>query len=108
MTSTITITRYTRVGYGCTSRPEQTPAGLRIAAPEQRWTGTPRTVREARSERLRSIGVTGGGSCEYREAYYVGGRRVVESYRGETSDALAMLCDGVVSEATITVDFGEL
>lgn len=101
MTSTITITRSTRLGYGCTSRPEQ---GLRIAAPEQRWTGTPRTVREARSERLRSIGVTGGGSCEYREALFVGGRRVVESYRGEALDALAMLCDGIATEATLTVE----
>lgn len=104
MTSTIAITRSTRLGYGCTSRPEQTATGLRIAAPEQRWVGTPRTVREARSERLRSIGVTGGGSCDYREALFVGGRRVVESYRGEAFDALAMLCDGIVTEATLTVE----
>lgn len=104
MTTRITITRSTRLGYGCTSLPEQGPHGLRITAPAQRWLGTPRTVREARAERLRSIGVTGGGSCDYREALFVGGRRVVETYTGEMWDALAMLCDGTSSTETLTVE----
>lgn len=107
-TKTITITRRTRLGYGCTSQVERSSSGLRIATPREEVRLTPRTLRARRPELLRAIGVTGGGSCDYREALFVNGARVVEP-RASWLDALALLTtrsDGrfLADAVTVTVE----
>jgi hypothetical protein len=100
-TTTATITRSTRIGYGCTSRPEQTATGLRIATPEQTRSGlTARTLLAQRADALRSVGVVGGGGTSHREAVYVGGRLVTSA---EVMSELSMLAQGACDSIVVTL-----
>lgn len=106
----ITITRRTRsLGYGVTSHVARD--GSSIRRPGCQTTNlTPRTLLAARPGMVRSVGGNPAGGADgvwYREAVFVGGKRVIF---GEDADMDDLLCDlrglrdGDVNEITVRVE----
>ena len=96
-----TVTRRTRnLGYALATRCEQGPHGLRVVQINRpSFTGTPKQV-EAESANCHRIFASGGTS--YREAIFVGGKRVtkVAGLDATLSSLLMMLECGAVEVET--------
>lgn len=97
--ATLTITARTRIGFGCTTMAEQTPAGLRVAAPTfAAEFGTVRTIQDRARAYRRCVGADGGTFS--RDGWWVRGRRVNAE---DISDAIYDIVTCGKSSATVRV-----
>lgn len=98
-TITITITRRSRITYGCTS----IARGGQIEAPTPQWTGTPgQLLKGVRTSLLRCAGLFPGSGLYFRERLWVGGRRVT-TLRDDWLDAIERLVEKLDDEVTLEV-----
>ena len=97
--ATLTITARTRIGFGCTTHTEQTPAGLRVAEPTfVAETGTVRTIQDRARAYRRCIGADGGTFS--RDGWWVRGCRVDAE---DISDAIYDIVTRGAASATVRV-----
>lgn len=107
-TTTVTITRRSRcLGYGVTSHVARD--GRSIQRPGEQYAGlTARTLLAGRARRIRGVGGNpGGGGVYYREAVFVGGKRIVfddHTDFGSLLWNLQSLVEGDTDAVTVTVE----